>query len=83
MTRSKIMTRRGFFAFLIVALLAVSAPVWAETTIVLAHSNKNDPHDNPTAAMAMTFKEQVERKSNGAIKVQIFPENQLGGDAQR
>ncbi len=82
MTRSKIMTRRGFFAFLIVALLAVSAPVWAETTIVLAHSNKNDPHDNPTAAMAMTFKEQVERKSNGAIKVQIFPENQLGGDAQ-
>jgi tripartite ATP-independent transporter DctP family solute receptor len=32
--------------------------------------------------MALTFKELVEKKSNGAIKVQIFPENQLGSDAQ-
>ena len=54
----------------------------AETTIILAHSNKNDATDNPTAAMAMTFKELVERKSGGSLKVQIFPEGQLGADAQ-
>jgi tripartite ATP-independent transporter DctP family solute receptor len=32
--------------------------------------------------MAVTFKEQVEAQSGGAIKVQIFPEGQLGADAQ-
>ena len=73
---------RALPALLAVLLWVAPLAAMAETTIILAHSNKNDRADNPTAAMAVTFKEQVETRSGGAIKVQIFPEGQLGADAQ-
>ena len=73
---------RAFPALLAVFLWVAPMAAWAETTIILAHSNKNDAADNPTAAMAVTFKDLVERKSGGALKVQIFPEGQLGADDQ-
>ena len=69
----------------LLAFLALTVPTMAavaETVIFLAHSNINDPNDNPTAAMAMTFKERVEARSDGALRVEIFPENQLGTDAK-
>ena len=52
----------------------------AEKTIKLAHLNKNDPFDNGTGAMATVFKSLVESGTNGAVKVQIFPDGQLGKD---
>jgi tripartite ATP-independent transporter DctP family solute receptor len=70
---------------LLLAALALAVPASAhaaETVIILAHSNVNDRGDNPTAAMAVTFKQRVEADSNHAIKVEIFPENQLGTDAK-
>lgn len=73
---------RAFLALLAVFLWAAPLAVAAETTIILAHSNKNDSTDNPTAAMALAFKEEVEKQSGGSLKVQIFPEGQLGADAQ-
>ena len=52
----------------------------AEKTIKLSHLNKNDPFDNGTGAMAVVFKSLVESGTNGAVKVEIFPDGQLGKD---
>ena len=52
----------------------------AQKTIKLAHLNKNDPFDNGTGAMAVVFKSLVESGTNGAVKVDIFPDGQLGKD---
>jgi TRAP-type transport system periplasmic protein len=76
---------RLFKSFAIAAALAVTVsamPVtaYAEKTIKLAHLNKNDPFDNGTGAMAVVFKSLVESGTNGAVKVEIFPDGQLGKD---
>jgi TRAP-type transport system periplasmic protein len=52
----------------------------AEKTIKLAHLNKNDPFDNGTGAMAVVFKSLVESGTNGSLKVEVFPDGQLGKD---
>ena len=70
---------RLFKSFAIAAALAVTVgamPVtaYAEKTIKLAHLNKNDPFDNGTGAMAVVFKSLVESGTNGAVKVEIFPD---------
>jgi len=68
---------------LLTALVLALPCLAAEPTVIfLAHSNNNDRGDNPTAAMAVTFKEIVEAGGAGALKVEIFPENQLGADAK-
>ena len=56
------------------------ATAFAQKTIKLAHLNKNDPFDNGTGAMAVVFKSLVESGTNGAVKVEIFPDGQLGKD---
>lgn len=63
---------------LAVGMLPVAAH--AEKIIKLAHLNKNDPFDNGSAAMATVFKSLVEAGTNGSVKVQIFPDGQLGKD---
>ncbi len=52
----------------------------AQKTMKLSHLNKNDPFDNGTGAMAVVFKSLVESGTNGAVKVEIFPDGQLGKD---
>ncbi len=74
-----------FKSVAIAAALAVSvgmmpATAFAEKTIKLAHLNKNDPFDNGTGAMAVVFKSLVESGTNGEVKVEIFPDGQLGKD---
>jgi len=76
---------RMFKSIAVAAALAVSVgmmPVTAhaQKTIKLAHLNKNDPFDNGTGAMAVVFKSLVESGTNGAVKVDIFPDGQLGKD---
>lgn len=51
----------------------------AETTLKLAHAA---PETDLQQTMSLFFKEQVETRSNGSIKVNIFPSGQLGNDAQ-
>lgn len=62
--------------------LAAPAAVFAEKVIKLHHLNKDDPFDNPTGAMATVFKSLVEAGTNGAVKVQTFPNGQLGKDGE-
>jgi tripartite ATP-independent transporter DctP family solute receptor len=81
----EVITMRLFKSFAIAAALAVTVsamPVtaYAEKTIKLSHLNKNDPFDNGTGAMAVVFKSLVESGTNGAVKVEIFPDGQLGKD---
>ncbi|WP_207060618.1 DctP family TRAP transporter solute-binding subunit [Motiliproteus sp. SC1-56] len=54
----------------------------AEKVLKLHHLNNNDPFDNPTGAMASVFKSLVESGTNGEVKVQLFPNSQLGKDAE-
>ncbi len=65
------------------ALLAVSfgaAPALAQKTLRLGHLNPEDPFESHSGAMAAVFKSLVETGTNGSIKVQLFPNGQLGKD---
>ena len=67
-------------AALAVTIGAMPVAAYAEKTIKLAHLNKNDPFDNGTGAMATVFKSLVESGTNGSLKVEVFPDGQLGKD---
>jgi len=60
----------------------IAAPAMAEKTIRLAHLNPDSPFESHSGAMAAVFKNLVETGTNGSIKVQIFPNGQLGKDAE-
>jgi len=72
----KFVTVLAVFAF--VMLMAQGA--FAAKVIKLHHLNPNQPFGNPSGASALVFKNLVESGSNGAIKVEIFPDSQLGKD---
>ena len=79
----------AFLRALLLTLVVVSSTAWADTAIAptpkvifLAHSNKNEADDNPTAAIAVTFQKRLAELSGGNLRVEIFPENQLGSDAK-
>jgi len=62
------------------AALTLSAiPAFAESVLKLAHAA---PETDLQQTMSIYFKEQVEARSGGSIKVNIFPHGQLGNDAQ-
>jgi len=67
---------------LVAAALAanfVTAPfAMAEKVLRIGHDNKADMMDNPAHAFTGVFKNIVETATNGEIKVQVFPSNQLG-----
>ncbi len=76
------MRRLAIFALsaLLAVLLVVPGAALAQKTIKLHHLNKDDPFDNATGAMAQVFKSLVEAGTNGKVKVQVFPNSQLGKD---
>ncbi|OEE60345.1 C4-dicarboxylate ABC transporter substrate-binding protein [Enterovibrio norvegicus FF-454] len=67
---------------LIAAALAttlLSAPfAMAEKVLRIGHDNKADMMENPAHAFTGVFKNIVEVATNGEVKVQVFPSNQLG-----
>ncbi|MGF1748412.1 MULTISPECIES: DctP family TRAP transporter solute-binding subunit [Vibrio] len=67
---------------LVAAALAasfVTAPfAMAEKVLRIGHDNKADIMENPAHAFTGVFKNIVETATNGEIKVQVFPSNQLG-----
>lgn len=65
-----------------ILMLSAAGAAHAEKTIKLHHLNNDDPFDNATGAMATVFKNLVESGTNGAVKVQTFPNGQLGKDAE-
>jgi tripartite ATP-independent transporter DctP family solute receptor len=57
--------------------LATSA--LAQVTIKFAHAA---PESDLQQNLSLFFKDKVEKGTNGAVKVQVFPQGQLGNDAQ-
>ena len=62
------------------ATTLLAAPAFAQKTMRLAHLNPDNPFDSHSGAMAAVFKSLVETGTNGSIKVQLFPNGQLGKD---
>jgi len=56
-----------------------SSAAMAATTLKLAHAA---PESDLQQNMSLFFKEQVEARTGGDVKVNIFPSGQLGNDAQ-
>ena len=63
---------------LVAALTLSGAAAQAETTLKLAHAA---PETDLQQTMSLFFKEQVEARTKGSVKVTIFPQGQLGSDA--
>lgn len=74
--------RFGLSALAFACGLLLAGAAQAEKVIKLHHLNNDDPFDNATGAMARVFKTLVESGTNGAIRVQTFPNGQLGKDAE-
>ncbi|MGH1357877.1 MAG: DctP family TRAP transporter solute-binding subunit [Burkholderiaceae bacterium] len=64
----------------VVAVASMATPALAQKTMRIAHLNPDSPFESHSGAMTAVFKNLVETASNGAIKVQIFPNGQLGKD---
>lgn len=62
------------------ALLVATTPAFAQKTMRIAHLNPDSPFESHSGAMAAVFKNLVETGTNGSVKVQIFPNGQLGKD---
>lgn len=61
-------------------VMLAASPALAEKTMRIAHLNPESPFDSHSGAMAAVFKNLVETGTNGSIKVQLFPNGQLGKD---
>ncbi|MFQ3790113.1 DctP family TRAP transporter solute-binding subunit [Halomonas sp. A29] len=71
----------SFRHFSLAAILAAGmvTTAYAQTTLRFAHPV---PESDPQHAMATFFAEELEKRTDGALSVQIFPNGQLGNDAQ-
>jgi tripartite ATP-independent transporter DctP family solute receptor len=63
-------------------LLGTHALYAAPKTIKLAHMNAQTPFDVGTAAVAAVFKNELEARTGGAIKVEIYPSGTLGNERE-
>lgn len=63
---------------LVISLAGCGSKKEKEVTIKLGFSTNEE---DPRAIAAKQFKEEVESKTEGSVKVEIYPSGQLGGDA--
>ena len=73
-----VLTKLTVVSILSASVLMTSMQAFAQKTIRFGHDNKADVMENPAHAFAGVFKNIVESASNGEIKVEIYPSNQLG-----
>ncbi|OSQ48850.1 DctP family TRAP transporter solute-binding subunit [Thalassospira alkalitolerans] len=79
----KTMKRFGAFALATAMLASSTSLAYAEPKVLkFAHDNKEDPFDNPAHACTAVFANIVEADTNGEIKVEVYPSNQLGSAAE-
>jgi tripartite ATP-independent transporter DctP family solute receptor len=68
-------------ALLTLVVFMASAALAAEAKVIkLHHLNPNGSFNNPSGASVAVFKSLVESGTNGSVKVEIFPDGQLGKD---
>lgn len=63
----------------IASVVAFSSTAMAQTTLKLVHAA---PESDLQQDMSLFFKKEVEARSNGEIKINIYPQGQLGNDKQ-
>lgn len=73
-------SRGAFAGFFAAALLSNGAA--AQQIVKLGHSNNPIPYENPAHSMAIVFKDILEKETNGAFKVNVFPAGQLGKERE-
>ncbi len=77
------MKRFGAFALATAMLASTTSLAYAEPKVLkFAHDNKEDPFENPAHACTAVFANIVEADTNGDIKVEVYPSNQLGSAAE-
>lgn len=54
----------------------------ADKNLKIHFITKDDPYDNPGGAAGRVFENLVESGTNGTVNVQLFPNSQLGKDAE-
>ena len=58
-----------------------TTPALAQKTMRISHLNPPSPFESHSGAMTAVFKSLVETGTNGSIKVELFPNGQLGQDS--
>ena len=78
------MFKKISIVFILVASLLISATALpaAAKVIKLAHLNPQTPFDIATAAVSTVFKNEVEARTGGEIKVEIYPSGTLGNERE-
>ena len=74
-----------FLAMAGAALFAPGSPSQAADeakVIYLATAQRNDPANETSATMAAVFKSQVEAATERQVRVELFPDSQLGGNRE-
>ena len=75
---------RKFVLFSVISVLILSAlPSYSETVIKISHQGTADPEVNIQHYFVKEFTERVTAKTNGSIKFEIYPDEQLGSEEQR
>ncbi|MGF1527335.1 MAG: DctP family TRAP transporter solute-binding subunit [Candidatus Competibacterales bacterium] len=70
-------------ALALAALLCLgTGQALAQKVLRLAHLNPEGPFESHSGAMAAVFKSLVETATNGSVVVEVFPNGQLGKDAE-
>jgi tripartite ATP-independent transporter DctP family solute receptor len=73
---------RKMLVLVAIVLAILPFSLSAQTVLKLAHLNAQQPFDIASAAMAEVFKSEVEANSNGAIKVELYPNGVLGKEPE-
>ena len=78
------MNKKAFIVFIFITILLVSATgsAVAAQVLKLAHLNPQNPFDIATAAVAAVFKSEVEARTGGELKVEIYPNGTLGNERE-
>jgi len=73
--------RLWLHAAVLIACACSSAAVWAQAPILIKFSHVVSP-DTPKGKGAQRFKELAEQRTNGRVKVEVFPNSQLYKDKE-
>ena len=75
------MARKFFASF--IALIILCSSACADTVIKISHQGTADPEINIQSYFVKEFTERVTEKTQGSIKFEIYPDEQLGSEEQR
>lgn len=78
------MLKKVFALVLVLSMLVLGGNVLyaAPKAVKLAHLNAQTPFDVATAAVAAVFKSELEARTGGQIKVEIYPSGTLGNERE-